>query len=247
MGRFRRGRRFFLFDHLFQSSHMDWFLSSHLSHQKMFILSSVREMLWSWVRSELYLLRQDRIVISNIMWFLSLGLLTDAVVNHPYLISYFDIFLTRWFFVYSITSFLWIGTICFFVSRTSSTLLSLLGPCSSFMCHFYVNFSTFPRGDLFLSLCVSWGRAPTCLEFPRRLPLSRCRAGEWPDDKFIYIQGALISLQCCTHGTSISGNQYLSSILYPYNMVPTMVYWVVFTHEICRQRQSNAPWKCACS
>ena len=26
------------------------------------------------------------------MWFLSLGLLTDAVVNHPYLISYFDIF-----------------------------------------------------------------------------------------------------------------------------------------------------------
>ena len=75
-----------------------WIDSSvHNSVIRYFILSSVREMLWSWVRSELYLLRQDRIVISNIMWFLSLGLLTDAVVNHPYLISYFDIFLTRWF------------------------------------------------------------------------------------------------------------------------------------------------------
>jgi hypothetical protein len=85
------------------------------------------------------------------------------------------------------------------------------------------------------------------LEFPRRLPLSRCRAGEWPDDKFIYIQGALISLQCCTHGTSISGNQYLSSILYPYNMVPTMVDRVVFLHESFRQRQSTHLCKCACS
>jgi len=68
--------------------------------------------------------------------------------------------------------------------------------CSMFIIHvpFCVKFSTFLRGDLFFYLCVSWGRAPTRLEFPRRLPLSRCRAGEWPDDKFISISRALLSL-----------------------------------------------------
>ena len=69
-----------------------------------------------------------------------------------------------------------------------------------FICHvpFVSSFPHFWRGDLFFSLRVSWGRTPTRLEFPlpRRLPLSRCRAGERSDDKLmcLFAFWALLSL-----------------------------------------------------
>ena len=59
-------------------------------------------------------------------------------------------------FDFSIISFLWIGTICFFISRTSSTLLRLLAPCSSFICHFCVKFPHF-RAEISSCLSASLG------------------------------------------------------------------------------------------
>ena len=100
---------------------------------------------------------------------------------------------------------IWYGT--FLALAVVKSYLNLLA-CSCFSGMFSGYGPHFRAEISSSSLCVSWGRAPTCLEFPRRLPLSRCRAGEWPDDKIMFILGALISLQCCTLWcTFVSGNQ----------------------------------------
>ncbi len=206
---------------------MDWFLSLHFSHQFKLFCHLTCETIWSWVWSKLCLEKLDLIVVEIFLWFFITWSSLLLIIHIHFNLVFWHLIYHLVIFVLIISS-LWLGTICFFVSRAISILLRLIDSCSSFMCHVYVKFSTFPRGDLFLSLCVSWGRAPTCLKFPRRLPLSRCRAGEWPDDKFMYILGAPISLQYCTHGTSISGKQYLSSIFYRITWYPTMLYMVVF-------------------
>jgi hypothetical protein len=97
-----------------------------------------------------------------------------------------------------------------FVSRSISDCFSVLHSCV--MC---VLFFHLPRGDLF---SASLGRErKLCLEFPRRLPLSRCRAGEWPDDKIMYILGAPISLQCVPYGVPLSVEiRSKFYIFYPY-------------------------------
>ena len=66
----------------------------------------------------------------------------------------------------------------------------------------------------------------------------------------LYISRALLSLRlflCCTHLVLLSvetSTQVLA--LYPYNTVPTMVYQVVFLHEILSPTSINA-LKCRCS
>ena len=164
----------------------------------------------------LYIQRLDQIIVWSFSWlFITLSLL-DAVVNHPYqyLLSYFDTFLTWWslFFDYFVLVNWHHLLLCKQDKQHTVTLA-----CSMFIIHvpFVSNFPHFRAEISSYSLCISWGRAPTCLEFPRRLPLSRCRAGEWPDDKFMYILGALFSLNCCIDGIPTSGNQYRSSIFLP--------------------------------
>ena len=142
---------------------------------------------------ELYLQKLDQIVVWKSCVYLFLGLLTDAVVNQPY--SYFNFVFWHLYHLVFFDYFILVNWHRLLLCKQDKLNTFALA-CSMFIIHvpFCVKFSTFLRGDLFFYLCVSWGRAPTCLEFPRRLPLSRCRAGEWPDDKFISISRALLSL-----------------------------------------------------
>ena len=69
MGRSRRGRRFFLFNHPFSRVIMDWFLSFHFSHQFKLFCHLTCETIWSWVWSELCLEKLDLIVVKIFLWF----------------------------------------------------------------------------------------------------------------------------------------------------------------------------------
>jgi hypothetical protein len=110
---------------------------------------------------------------------------------------------------------LWLGTICFFVSRTSSTLLRLLAPCSSFMCHFVSNFPHFcAEISSFISASLGgerqrvWNFRGVC----------HCRDVAQGSDRmislYLYPGRFYLSPMLC-HCAFISGNQYLSSIIVP--------------------------------
>ena len=93
MGRPRRGRRFFLFDHPF-SVEFYGLIPQFISQSSVYFMPSSDKCIFFGLG--LYIQRLDQIIVWSFSWlFITLSLL-DAVVNHPYqyLLSYFDTFLT---------------------------------------------------------------------------------------------------------------------------------------------------------
>jgi len=159
MGRTRRGRRFLLFDqsqlsHIYGMVHQ--FAFSVLDH----VSQADREALWF---SALYYLRAaPHRCLDTLVFFYHLVFFMTLFVNHPY--HYFIFFVLAplslgWNFFY-LEFFILVSwhrrTTASFVSRSSSTLLSALVLCSSFMCHMCVMFP-FLRGDLLFFLSASLG------------------------------------------------------------------------------------------
>jgi len=117
MGRSRRDRRFFLFNHPFSRVIMDWFLSLHFSHQFKLFCHLTCETIWSWVWSKLCLEKLDLIVVEIFLWFF-------ITWSSLLLIIHIHV----WYRV--LTSYLSLGDLCFdyFILVTWHHLL-LCEPC----------------------------------------------------------------------------------------------------------------------
>ena len=178
MGRPRRGRRFFLFDHPFSVEFYGLIPQLIFSHRFIFIIYIGQVYFFG---LGLYIQRLDQIIVWSFSWlFITLSLL-DAVVNHPYqyLLSYFDTFSLgglRYFDYFVLVNWHHLLLCKQDKQHTVTLACSMVIIHVPFLCQiFHISAR---RSLLLLSASLGWGRAPTCLEFPRRYSLSRCRAGE---------------------------------------------------------------------
>ena len=123
---------------------------------------------------------------------------------------------------------------CFYFEQVNQRLLHVLHSCA--MC---VSFST-SRAEISSLLSASLGGERQRVWNFRGV--CHCRDVAQGSDRMIslYISRALLSLSNVVPMVHLSVEISTSVLsLYPYNMVPTMVYRVAFLYEIYRQRQKQ--------